>query len=90
METQMKLKRLEIGMRVNAVCMGKNVGKYVVVKFGYNSKLVPVAKLKVLGGNGDIAIITERAINDDGSVKLLCRKMGNEIQCTEYFVDYES
>ena len=71
-ETQMIPKRLEIGMRVNAVCMGKNVGKYVVFKFGYDSrKIRPVAKLRLLGGEPDkVAIITERAVNEDGSVKL--------------------
>ena len=91
METQIIPKRLEIGMRVNAVCMGKNVGKYVVFKFGYDSrKIRPVAKLRLLGGEPDkVAIITERAVNEDGSVKLLKRCEGHEIQCTEYFVENE-
>lgn len=91
MKTQMIPKRLEIGMRVNAVCMGKNVGKYIVFKFGYDRrKIRPVAKLRLLGGEPDkVAIITERAVNEDGSVKLLKRCEGHEIQCTEYFVENE-
>ena len=91
MKTQMIPKRLEIGMRVNAVCMGKNVGKYVVFKFGYDRrKIRPVAKLRLLGGEPDkVATNTERAVNEDGSVKLLKHCEGHEIQCTEYFVENE-
>ena len=76
-------KRLEIGMRVVAICMGKSVGDYVVINVGEEDAR-QVAFLAVRGDDSKkVTVVAGRDIDErNNSVKVY---RGQKIQCTDYY-----
>lgn len=70
---------LEIGMKVTAVCMGREVGNYVV------TEVTPhMVTLKVENGQDDRIIFADRKVGENGLVTV--NVGGVKIQATDYFV----
>ena len=82
MESQMKKnfpKILNMGMRVTAVCMGREVGSYIVT--GVSKNLVI---MEVEHDPDERNVIAERAVGENGLVTVT--EGGLNIQGTDYFV----
>lgn len=72
-------KTLEVGMKVTAVCMGREVGNYVV------TEVTPhMVTLKVENGQDDRTILADRKVGENGLVTV--NVGGVRIQATDYFV----
>lgn len=70
---------LERGMKVTAVCMGREVGNYVV------TEVTPhMATLKVENGQDSRTILADRKVGENGMVTI--NVGGVKIQATDYFV----
>ena len=70
---------LEIGMKVTAVCMGREVGNYVVTEATPH-----MVTLKVENGQDDRIILADRKVGENGLVTV--NVGGLKIQATDYFV----
>jgi hypothetical protein len=71
---------LEVGMKVTAVCMGREVGNYVVNKVTQHN----IVTLKVENGQDDRTILADREVGENGLVTV--KVGGVKIQATDYFV----
>lgn len=73
-------KRLEEGMKVTAVCMGREVGNYVVDSVSFK-----LAFLKVENSENSRIVTVARKVGENGI--LTVKRGGLEIQATDYFVE---
>ena len=82
MENQMKNfpKTLEKGMRVKAICMGREIGRYVVTGVSHQKAIMEVEH-----DPDERNLIAERQVGENGSV--VVTDGGLNIQSTEYFVE---
>ena len=69
-------------MKVTAVCMGREIGNYVVVKVSPT-----FATLEVEHGRERRTILADRKVRENGSVTIVVG--GVKIQGTDYFVKPE-
>ena len=71
---------LDTGMKVTAVCMGREVGNYVVTHVGKRNAIMEVEA----DPDGSRLIYVKRAAGENGLVTVF--KNGLNIQATDYFV----
>lgn len=73
-------KTLEKGMRVKAICMGREIGRYVVTGVSRQKAIMEVEH-----DPDERNLIAERQVGENGSV--VVTDGGLNIQSTEYFVE---
>lgn len=71
---------LEVGMKVTAVCMGREIGNYVVTHAGKRNAIMEVEA----DPDGSRLIYVKRSVGVNGLVTVF--KNGVNIQATDYFV----
>lgn len=72
-------KELDLGMKVTAVCMGREVGNYIVTTVFHNKVIMEVEE-----DPDSRNVIAERAVGDNGRVNIIGGAL--PIQATDYFV----